>query len=63
MKNQYQPLTFKRIQRARLLVVTTGKSISEIGYECGFNNISHFIKLFKREFQITPLSMRQETVR
>lgn len=53
----------QRIQRARLLVVTTGKSISEIGYECGFNNISHFIKLFKREFQITPLSMRQETVR
>ena len=50
----------QRLLHARLLVVSTNKAISQIGYECRFDNISHFIKLFKREFGMTPLSMRQE---
>ncbi|MDE6499663.1 MAG: AraC family transcriptional regulator [Rikenella sp.] len=50
----------QRLLHARLLVVSTNKAISQIGYECRFDNISHFIKLFKREFGLTPLSMRQE---
>lgn len=50
----------QRLLHARLLVVSTNKAISQIGYECKFDNISHFIKLFKREFDSTPLSMRQE---
>ena len=49
----------QRLLRARLSVVLTNKAVSQIGYECRFDNISHFIKLFKREFGITPLSMRQ----
>lgn len=50
----------QRLLHARLLVVSTNKAISQIGYECRFDNISHFIKLFKREFGLTPLSLRQE---
>lgn len=50
----------QRLLHARLLVVSTNKAISQIGYECRFDNISHFIKLFKREFGSTPLSLRQE---
>ncbi len=50
----------QRLLHARLEVVSTTKPIAQIGYECKFDNISHFIKLFKREFQITPLSLRQE---
>lgn len=50
----------QRLLHARLEVVSTTKSISQIGYECKFDNTSHFIKLFKREFNITPLSLRQE---
>ena len=33
---------------ARMLVETT-RSISEIGYECGFNNLSNFNRLFKKK--------------
>lgn len=50
----------QRLLHARLLVVSTGKAISQIGYECKFDNTSHFIKLFKREFDKTPLALRQE---
>ncbi len=50
----------QRLLHARLLVISTNKAISQIGYECRFDNISHFIKLFKREFGKTPLSLRQE---
>lgn len=50
----------QRLLHARLLVVSTNKPISQIGYECRFDNISHFIKLFKREFGKTPLALRLE---
>ncbi len=49
----------QRLLHARLLTVSTSKPISQIGFECKFDNTSHFIKLFKREFGITPLAMRK----
>ncbi len=51
----------QRLLHAQLLVISTNKAISQIGYECRFDNISHFIKLFKREFGQTPLTMRQKS--
>lgn len=36
-----------RIVQARRLLSETTKSITDICYECGFNNFSHFNKLFK----------------
>ena len=34
--------------------------ISEIGNECTFPNTSHFIKLFKKEYQMTPATYRHK---
>lgn len=48
----------QRLMHARLLLISTAKSISEIGVECTFPNTSHFIKLFKREFGLTPAIYR-----
>lgn len=48
----------QRLMRARLLLISTNKSISEIGVACAFPNTSHFIKLFKKEFAITPATYR-----
>jgi transcriptional regulator GlxA family with amidase domain len=36
-----------RIVQARRLLTETSGSITSISYECGFNNFSHFNKLFK----------------
>lgn len=48
----------QRLMRSRLLLISTSKSISEIGNECTFPNTSHFIKLFKKEYIFTPASYR-----
>lgn len=48
----------QRLMRSRLLLISTTKSISEIGVECTFPNTSHFIKLFKKEYMLTPATYR-----
>lgn len=48
----------QRLMHARLLLISTNKSISEIGIECNFPNTSHFIKLFKKEYTMTPATYR-----
>lgn len=48
----------QRLMHSRLLLISTNKSISEIGNECNFPNTSHFIKLFKKEYTLTPATYR-----
>lgn len=43
---------------ARLLVDST-KSIAEISFECGFNNLSNFNRIFKKKKGVTPKSFRE----
>ncbi len=52
-------LTRQRLLQARLLLISTGKSVSEIGNDCNIPNTSHFIKLFKKEYGTTPSQYRQ----
>jgi transcriptional regulator GlxA family with amidase domain len=52
-----------RLRRAQWLVQNTGKSISEVAYECGFSDASHLIRGYKKEFGITPNKMRKESAR
>ena len=48
----------QRLMHSRLLLISTDKSISEVGSDCGFPNTSHFIKLFKKEYSMTPANYR-----
>lgn len=48
----------QRLMHARMLLISTSKSIAQIGSECAFPNTSHFIKLFKKEYGITPAGYR-----
>ena len=48
----------QRLMQSRMLLVSTSKSVSEIGNECTFPNTSHFIKLFKKEYGNTPAAYR-----
>lgn len=48
----------QRLIHSRLLLLSTSKSISEIGVICSFPNTSHFIKLFKKAYGFTPASYR-----
>jgi len=55
--NEY--LIHTRLTRAKQLLRTTASPISQIAMEVGFNNIGHFISLFKRYEGITPSAYRQ----
>lgn len=48
----------QRLARAKVMLISTGKTVSEVGGDCGFTNISHFIKLFKHNFGVTPAVLR-----
>lgn len=47
-------LNYYRIERACYLLLTTGLSITEVAYNTGFNDLSYFIKIFKRYKGVTP---------
>ncbi|MFI3315957.1 MAG: AraC family transcriptional regulator [Rikenellaceae bacterium] len=58
----HQWFLHQRLSHARLLLISTRKSIAEIGQECSFPNTSHFIKLFKRSYLYTPATYRQHHI-
>lgn len=47
-----------RVAYACTLMVNTNKPISEVAYECGFRNLSHFNSVFKKCTQKTPRDYR-----
>lgn len=55
--NEY--LINTRISYAKELLKYTELSVSDITFEIGMNNVTHFINLFKSREQITPLRYRK----
>jgi two-component system response regulator YesN len=51
-------LTTVRIDKAKLLLTTTEKSIAEIAYEVGFNNPNYFSSTFKKLSGMTAKEFR-----
>lgn len=49
-----------RMERAELLLSTTELAITEISMQTGFNNISFFIRCFKKTYGCSPLQYRQQ---
>ncbi|MFN8355146.1 MAG: AraC family transcriptional regulator [Spirosomataceae bacterium] len=49
----------KRLDYAQLLLNTTKKNINEIVFDSGFENSSHFSRVFKEKFGASPLHYRK----
>ena len=47
-------LNYYRIEQACFKLATSNDSIAEIGLSCGFNDVSYFIKTFKKYKGLTP---------
>ena len=47
-----------RLKRARHLLKTTDRSISEIAYEVGFSSPAYFTRCYKEQFSETPTELR-----
>lgn len=54
-----QWLMERRLNFAKMLLETTGKSISEVIFESGFENLSHFSRAFKEKFRLSPTQLRK----
>lgn len=52
-------LSKKRLETAKLMLLTTELSMSEIVEKCGFSSNSYFDFHFKKEFGITPSDFRK----
>ena len=46
------------MERAKVLLATD-KSVSHVAYDLGFDYPQHFIRLFKKSFQLTPAAYRR----
>jgi len=50
----------RKLIEARTLLLNTGKSVSEIGYELGYNEKSYFTRVFRKKTGVTPTEFREK---
>lgn len=47
-------LTSLRLNYSKQLLISTDYSVTQICYDCGFTSLSHFLRVFKIRYNITP---------
>ena len=52
----------RRLEHSAFLLQTTGMSVTEIMFECGFEDLSHFSRAFKDRFGKSPTAFREQAV-
>lgn len=62
-KNFVELLTDIRLGVASRRLIETSDSVAEIGYACGFNNLSNFNRLFKKKKGVPPTEFRKSYLR
>jgi AraC family transcriptional regulator, transcriptional activator of pobA len=50
----------RKLIEARSLLLNSGKTISEIGYEIGYNEKSYFTRVFRKKTGVTPTEYRDQ---
>ena len=53
-------LKYKKLDLALHKILTSNLPVAQIAFECGFEATSHFIRVFKQEYGLTPLQYRQK---
>ena len=48
-----------RLSNARKMLIDKQLDISQISIECGFQNLSHFHRIFKNQTGVTPMAYRR----
>ena len=55
-------LTLRRLQYARQLLMGSDLNVTEVCYDSGFENPSHFVRAFKNTFGLTPLEFKSKKI-
>lgn len=50
----------RKLIEARNLLLNSGKSVSEIGYDLGYNEKSYFTRVFRKKTGVTPTEYREK---
>ena len=53
-------LTAIRLSRAKSLLISGNDTIENISYSVGYPNVEHFIRTFKKHFNMTPMQYRKD---
>ncbi len=48
----------KRLERASELLLASGERVSDIAFDCGFNDLANFTKSFHDKFGVSPTNFR-----
>lgn len=54
-------LSQKRLEYAQHLLDTSTKNVNEVSYDSGFENVTHFSRVFKEKFGLAPLQYRKQS--
>jgi AraC-like DNA-binding protein len=52
----------RRLEHAKYLLELTDKNINELMFETGFENASHFIRVFKQAYGVAPLQFKKSII-
>lgn len=52
----------RRLEHAKYLLEVTDKNINELMFETGFENASHFIRVFKQAYGLSPLQFKKSII-
>lgn len=55
-------VTLRRISNAKDLLAYTDQDVTEVGMNCGFGNVNHFIRTFKKVVGITPFQYKKNNI-
>lgn len=53
-------ITNRRLKRAKAFLSTTEKAVSQVAFESGFKNASHFSRVFKTKFNVSPTEFQKQ---
>ena len=62
-KTVFEYLTSYRIEIAKKQIEFTNMPIKDVAYRCGYKNVQHFTRVFKRETGETPAAFRVRTLK
>ena len=60
MQSPMDYVIYYRLEQAVRLLSATDLSVMEVAMECGFNDCSYFIRVFKKQKNVTPNQYRKQ---